>query len=392
VPLAVNALMSPGSRGSAPPPGRKVERGDESRRLVVWILLVLGGATALGLVATVQAFFGMPSREPISFWEMTKYWLPDYYLWAALAPLILWLGRRLPLERRHWARNLVLHVAAAAVLLQVELLLSCWIISIIAMVPPRYSGFWDYYTTIARSYFLWGLIIYLFILAAGQAYHNYRRLREHEVEAADLRSRVVEAQLRALKMQLHPHFLFNTLHSIGSLVRTGERDRALGMLAGLGDLLRYSLENEERQKAPLQEEMEFLRRYLEVEQMRFSDRLRVRFDVDEEALLAAVPNMILQPLVENAIRHGVSPHAGSREVSVVACRSDGLLRLKVEDDGPLPQAGWKPNEESGVGLRNVRERLMRMYGDEARLHVGPGTRAGVVSVIELPWTRWREPS
>jgi sensor histidine kinase YesM len=357
---------------------------------VVWILLVVGGATGLGLVATVQAYFGMPTREPISFWAMTKYWLPDYYLWAALAPLILWLGRRFPLERRYWARNLALHVAAAAVLLQVELLLSCWIISIIAMVPPRYDGFWDYYTTVARSYFLWGLIIYLFILAAGQAYHNYRQLREHEVEAADLRSRVVEAQLRALKMQLHPHFLFNTLHSIGSLVRTGERDRALGMLAGLGDLLRYSLENEERQETPLREEMEFLRRYLEVEQMRFSDRLRVRFDVEEEALLAAVPNMIMQPLVENAIRHGVSPHAGSREVVVGASRSDGLLRLVVEDDGPLPPPGWRPNEDSGVGLSNVRERLARMYGSEARLRVEPGTRAGVVSVIELPWTRWRE--
>ncbi len=382
--------MSPGSRGPDPSPVRKIERGDDSRRLVVWILLVVGGATGLGLVATVQAYFGMPTREPISFWAMTKYWLPDYYLWAALAPLILWLGRRFPLERRYWARNLALHVAAAAVLLQVELLLSCWIISIIAMVPPRYDGFWDYYTTVARSYFLWGLIIYLFILAAGQAYHNYRQLREHEVEAADLRSRVVEAQLRALKMQLHPHFLFNTLHSIGSLVRTGERDRALGMLAGLGDLLRYSLENEERQETPLREEMEFLRRYLEVEQMRFSDRLRVRFDVEEEALLAAVPNMIMQPLVENAIRHGVSPHAGSREVVVGASRSDGLLRLVVEDDGPLPPPGWRPNEDSGVGLSNVRERLARMYGSEARLRVEPGTRAGVVSVIELPWTRWRE--
>ena len=270
--------------------------------------------------------------------------------------------------------------------------MSCWIISIIAMVPPRYSGFWDYYTTIARSYFLWGLIIYLFILAAGQAYHNYRRLREHEVEAADLRGRVVEAQLRALKMQLHPHFLFNTLHSIGSLVRTGERDRALGMLAGLGDLLRYSLENEERQEAPLREEMEFLRRYLEVEQMRFSDRLEVRFDVQEEALQAAVPNMILQPLVENAIRHGVSRHAGHHEVVVGASRSDGVLRLKVEDDGPLPPAGWRPNEDSGVGLRNVRERLDRMYGEEAHLHVGPGRTAGVVSEIQLPWTRWREAS
>jgi two-component system LytT family sensor kinase len=388
----VKAPMPPAPRGPDARSGQPPDRGDDPRRLVAWILIVLAGATALGLVATVQAFFGMPSKEPISFWEMAKYWLPDYYLWAALAPLILWLGRRFPVERRRWARNLGVHVVAAVAIMQIELLVSCGVISIIAMIPERYHGFWDYYTTVARSYFLWGLIIYLFILAAGQAYDNYRRLREQEVEAAALRSRMVEAQLRALKMQLHPHFLFNTLNSIGALVRTGERDRALGMLAGLGDLLRYSLENEDRQEAPLQEEMEFLRRYLEVEQMRFSDRLQVRFNVDEEALQASVPNMILQPLVENAIRHGVSPHGGRRQVVVGAIRANGVLRLEVHDDGPRPPDGWRPNEESGVGLRNVRERLARLYGDRGRLRVEPGDDAGVISVIELPWTRWTEAS
>ncbi len=382
--------MFAGSRGPSPPSGRSPDRTEDSRRPLGWILLVVAGATALGLVATVQAYFGMPSSEPMSFWEMTKYWLPDYYLWAALAPLILWLGRRFPIERRGWARHLALHVAAATVLLQVELLVSCAVISVIASIPERYDGFWDYYRTVARGYFLWGLIIYLLILAAGQAYQNARRLRAQEVEAADLRGRVVEAQLRALKMQLHPHFLFNTLNSIGALVRTGERERALGMLAGLGDLLRYSLENEERQEVPLQEEIEFLRRYLEVEQMRFSDRLQVEFRVEEEALLASVPNMILQPLVENAIRHGVSPHGGQRRVRVGASRRDGQLQLEVQDDGPQPPPGWRPDESSGVGLRNVRERLARMYGSSGELRVRPGSTAGVVSTVELPWKRWKE--
>lgn len=374
---------------SAPLPPR--EHGDR-RRLLFWALVIFTAATVMGLVATVQASVGAFRDESISFWEMAKYWLPDYYLWAALSPLILWLGRRYPLDRDTWKRYLPLHVVAAAAILQVELFSSCLIVSIIAMVPERYDGLWDYYTTVARGYFLWGIIIYLFILAAGHAYQYYRRFREREVEAVELRRQIVEAQLRALKMQLHPHFLFNTLHSIGALVRKGEGDAALGMLAGLGDLLRYSLENEERQEVPLEEEIEFLRRYLEVERARFSDRLSIAFDVDRRALQAAVPNMILQPLVENAIRHGVGPHAGPRKVDIEARRRNGVLRLEVRDDGRRRERGWRPDEAAGVGLRNVRERLEHLYGRDGRLEVAPGEDGGVVSVIELPWKRWEDPS
>lgn len=377
--------MSPRAPEGPTPPRREADR---RRRLLFWVVLVVAAATVMGFVATVQASFGTFRDEATPFWEMAKYWFPDYYLWAALSPLILWMGRRFPLDRGTWARYLPIHLVVAAGLLQVELFTSCSIISVIASIPQRYDSLWAYYLNVARGYFLWGLIIYLFILAAGQAYQYYRRLREQEVEAADLRRQVVEAQLRALKMQLHPHFLFNTFHSIGALVRKGERDAALGMLAGLGDLLRYSLENEDRQEVPLEEEIEFLRRYLEVEQARFSDRLEVAFEVDRSALEAAVPNMILQPLVENAIRHGIGPHGGRRRLVVGAERRDGTLRLEVRDDGLRPGRDWRPDEGSGLGLRNVRERLERLYGREGRLAVVPAEPEGVMSVIELPWKRW----
>jgi len=354
-------------------------------RTLFWAAIIFLAATAMGLVATTQASLGSFRDEPISFWRMARYWMPDYYLWAVLSPLILWLSRRFPLDRDTWIRYLPIHLVAAAAILQVELLSSCAIISVIAMVPPKYDGFWEYYLNVARSYFLWGLIIYLFVLTAGHAYRYYRSLRAREVETAELRRQVVEAQLRALKMQLHPHFLFNTLHSIGTLVRKGERDAALGMLAGLGDLLRYSLENEERQEVPLEDEIDFLRRYLEVEQVRFSDRLEVSFRVDPGVLRAPVPNMILQPLVENAIRHGVGPNRGRRRLVVSAARRDGVLRLEVRDDGARRGREWRPDEGVGVGLRNVRERLERLYGDEGRLDVVAGEPEGVVAVIEMPW-------
>jgi len=378
-------VTSPASK--APDPVAASDRPLRGRgRTLFWAAIILAAATAMGLVATTQASLGSFRDEPISFWEMAKYWMPDYYLWAALSPLILWLSRRFPLDRDTWTRYLPIHLVAAAAILQVELLGSCAVISLIAMVPPRYDGYWDYYLNVARGYFLWGLIIYLFILTVGHAYRYYRTLRVREVEAAELRRQVVEAQLRALKMQLHPHFLFNTLHSIGTLVRKGEREAALGMLAGLGDLLRYSLENEDRQEVPLEDEIDFLRRYLEVEQMRFSDRLEVSFDVEPGVLRASVPNMILQPLVENAIRHGLGPNRGRRRVVVSAGRRDGVLRLEVRDDGARRERGWRPDEDTGVGLRNVRERLERLYGDEGRLEVVAGEPEGVVSAIEMPWT------
>ncbi|HKK09001.1 MAG TPA: histidine kinase [Gemmatimonadota bacterium] len=384
-----------------PPSHRSLDRSPRSersdadadrRRILLWIGLVFAAATAMGLVATAQAAYGTFRAEQTPFWEMARYWFPDYYIWAALSPLILWLGRRFPVDREGWIRHLPIHMVVAPVLVQVELLASCWVISIIAMIPQRYTSVWEYYTSVARVYLMWGIVIYLFILAAGQAYQYHRQLREREMETAELRRQVVEAQLRALKMQIHPHFLFNTLHSIGTLVRKGEGQTALDMLAGLGDLLRYSLDNEDRQEVPLEEEIEFLRRYLEVEQVRFSDRLRVSFELDDPTLEAAVPNLILQPLVENAIRHGVGPHGGPRRLTVAGERQDGRLRLEVRDDGRPSDPDWRPDETAGVGLRNVRERLSRLYGEEARLTVSAGAEAGVVSVIELPWKRWEDAS
>ncbi len=369
-----------------PPPGED----RHWRRVAFWTILAFAAATGLGLVATAQASFGTFRSETISFWRMAEYWLPDYYLWASLCPFVLWLGRRFPLDRERWPGHLALHLMAAVVVAQVELLASCWVIGRIAAVPAKYGGVWDYYVDIAGSYSLWGLIIYLFILAAGQAYHYYRSLSERELEAADLRRQVVEAQLRALRMQLHPHFLFNTLHSIGGLIRTGRSEAALGMLAGLGDLLRYSLENEERLEIPLEEEIEFVRRYLEVERTRFSDRLAVEIEAGNRVLRASVPNMILQPLVENALQHGIAPCSGRRSLKVSARRRGRFLRLEVRDDGPHRDDGWHPDEGSGVGLRNVRERLWRLYGSAGRLEVAAAPSAGVVSVIDLPWKEWED--
>lgn len=370
------------SSANADAPGRSPLR---SRWTVA--LAVLAGATVLGVAVALQMYFaGLRAGREVTWIESLKVWLPDYYLWALLTPVILWLGRRFPVRRESWIRRVPLHLGFGVGITLVELLASVRIVaSIVADAPPpSYGSIWGWYADVVARYWVWGLMIYLAILAAGHAYDFYVRLQERELQASELETRLARSQLRALKMQLHPHFLFNTLHSIGVLVRKSEREAALEMLSGLADLLRHSFEQEDRQEVPLREELEFLERYLEIEQIRFRDRLRVSFSVDPALYDAAVPNFFLQPLVENAVRHAVAPSASRRVVEVRARRQGERLVVSVRDDGPGLSEGWTLDRDQGVGLRNVRERLEKLYGEEGRLAVERREGGGVVATARLP--------
>jgi LytS/YehU family sensor histidine kinase len=185
-------------------------------------------------------------------------------------------------------------------------------------------------------------------------------------------------------MQLQPHFLFNTLHTIASLVRDGRAEAATSTIARLGELFRQTLGNLQRNEVPLREELSFIEAYLEIEQTRFSDRLAVRFDVDRGALEALVPNLSLQPLVENAIRHGIAQDPSAGRIEVLARRRDGALRIEVRNDGPA-YAGNGEGSAGGVGLANTRARLQRLYGSRYRLDLLPYAGGGAVAVLEVPW-------
>lgn len=361
-----------------------------------WALLIFGLATLFGLVQVTQASVrSLSAGKSVDLVYLAKGWMPDYYLWAALTPLIVWLGVRFPLDEPPWLPRLGVHVAAASALVPLELLASSLVVSwLLPEMPGERFGyaFWPWYRYLLSVFFMWGFFIYWVILAASYAFRWYRRSREQELHAAELEGRLARAQLRALKMQLHPHFLFNTLHSIGVLVRKNERSAALEMLSGLGDLLRYSLENADRQEVPLREELEFLERYLEIEEIRFRDRLRVEFDVDPRVFDVAVPNLLLQPLVENAIRHGVAPSAEPRTVRISARGEDDRVVLSVRDDGPGFRTARLGREAEGVGLRNVRERLAKLYGDDAALAVESASDGGVVATVTLPGRPLAAPS
>src|SRR5215470_3402466 len=293
--------------------------------------------------------------------------LVQFYLWAILAPFVFRFSRRFPIELRPLnVRNLLLYFPALisfAAIHQVIHLAVLWAIT------PRWRQKYPALIDCYRAYFAFGfyidLIIALLMVIAVHALLYYQNFRASELAQSSLKTQLAHAQLKALKMQLQPHFLFNTLHSISSLVLE-EPQKANSMIARLGDFLRLTLENSNQQLINLKEETEFLRCYLEIEQVRFGERLTVAFQLEPQTLSARVPHLILQPVVENAIQHAIAPRATRGYINIEAKRLNNVLRLEVRDNGPgIASNDVSPGAE-GVGLSNVRARLHQIYRSDFR--------------------------
>jgi len=323
-------------------------------------------------------------------WTDVLVWEGPVWLYWAFATLpALWLAARFPIERRRLARNLAVHTASAVFF--ALLYIAVWMLWNQNISPYSIEGqsLSDMIWTYVRARFTIAFLIYWAIVGIGHAWSNYQRYREREIEAARLQELLAQARIQALKMQLHPHFLFNALHAAATLM---DEDVAAArrLLARLGELLRTTLEVDEDEVA-LERELEFLAAYLEVERVRFQDRLAVRFEVASDTLAGSVPPFLLQPLVENAIRHGVNPRANGGCVTVRAQRADGRMRLEVEDDGPGVDAETAAGA-AGIGLRNTRERLRQHYGDGHELRLEAGRDGGLKVTIDLPYRPSEAPS
>src|SRR2546421_3385035 len=331
--------------------------------------LLFGGWTVVGLIfAAVSYGIAMSeSNSRFGLAEALKLNLVQFYLWGIFSLLVFAFSRRFPVEFRPLrTRNLLLHFPALllfAGLHQAVHLLVLWSSS--ARLRQQFPSLLDCY----RAYFGLGfyidLIVALLIIIAVHALLYYRRFRAGELEQASLKTQLAQAELKALKMQLHPHFLFNTLHSISSLVLE-DPPKANSMIARLGDFLRLTLENSDQQLVSLKEETEFLRCYLEIEQVRFGDRLTVTFQLEPQTLAAEVPHLILQPVVENAIQHAIAPRAMRGHINIQAKRLNSSLRLEVRDNGPGIASNGDLFGAEGVGLSNVRARLHQIYGSDFR--------------------------
>ena len=308
--------------------------------------------------------------------------MPYWYAWALFVPLLQWLARRYPLERMRWMRGAAIQLVAGVAImflhtgveLGMQKLLPQWPFTMGSPFPRNAEEF------VVGS--LSGSVgTYAILLCGVYVAAYYARYRERELAASQLQGQLAHAQLQALRMQLNPHFLFNALNSISMLVRGGRNPEAVRMLAGLGDLLRSVLEEDRPNEVPLREELDFLARYLAIEQIR-ADRLQVRMAVAPELMDARVPNLILQPLVENAIRHGIARSSAAGLVEIGAWRENGSLLLSVRDDGPGLSAADGGRE--GVGLTNTRARLARMYGDQQGLEMENAEGGGTRVTIRLP--------
>lgn len=343
-------------------------------------VLLLAIWTLPGLLSTALVHFQSPPGQPL--WKSFASQVPPWWFWAPVTPLIFWVGRAFPFGRKEWVRSLPVHLLVSTGLSAGALAIAVASCEASAVGACREMPFAVSFRKLAVYYAELNLGIYGVVLAAGMALDSNRRARENEVRAARLEGMLASAQLQALKMQLHPHFLFNTLHAVGVMVRKGDQEGALRMLAGVSDLLRMALESGGRQHVPLQQELEFLERYLDVERTRFRDRLTVKMEIDPAARDALVPNLILQPVVENAIRHGIEPRAEPGNVAVIARVEGNVLRVTVRDDGAGLGSGGPHG--SGIGLSNARARLEQLYGLRHRFTVENAPGGGVLVTLELP--------
>jgi two-component system, LytTR family, sensor kinase len=353
------------------------------RHRLVRLGLIWGAWTLVGLFFASQIYFYFSRTErPLTVTRSLAWQLAAVYLYAALTPLVLWLARRFPFDRQRWRRNLAVHACAGLAVSAAwgvgHILLDAWFAQNFARLTA---------TNLLRLVFFFldkELLVYWLLVLASQASNYYQRYREGELRAS-------QAQLQALKMQLHPHFLFNALHSISALVHT-DPDAADKMIARLGDFLRLTLDTAATQEVALRQELNFLNCYLEIERIRFHDRLTTRLHVEPQTLNCRVPNLILQPVVENAIRHGVAVRSGPGHIEVRAERRGEMLRLQVRDNGPgLPaEPAARKKSEGGVGLSNTRARLAQLYGAAYRFELENAPEGGAVVTLEIPFQSLEE--
>ncbi len=299
-------------------------------------------------------------------------------LWFLLTPVIVTLAARFPIARKRGLPRVGLHLFFAALVSFAQQTLYNLLALYVQAAPISFARV----SQLVIVNFDYGLLIYFVILFVQHAWRYYERMQAEQVRAAQLQAELANAQLHALKMQLHPHFLFNTLNAINVLIH--EDPHVAGrMVELLSDLLRYTLKSASAQEVSLAQELEFLQLYLEIEQTRFGDRLTVQLNAAPETLAARVPNLILQPLVENAIRHGIAKRRGPGVVAINAARENGALRLSVRDSGNSFTANGA-SDTIGIGLANTRARLHTLYGAHATFHLEQSA-TGALAQIVIPF-------
>jgi hypothetical protein len=349
-----------------------------STRRTAW-LVAAGFWGFFGLFSGFQVYLSMITHGH-SVPRLLGYHVAVWEGWLLPTAVIAWLVRRWPVvppRRLH----VLIHALAACL---IAVLHGFWWLGLLLSVKPfdkmnpEVSRLPVAELLLAR--FPLECVLYCLVLGSALAFEFYERYRERDLQAAQLEMSLAGARLHALEQQIQPHFLFNTLNAVTSLVRNRRNDEAVTMMAGLGDLLRYALDHTGDQQVPLEEELAIVSRYLEIQRARFPDRMTFRVDAAPELRRGKVPAFLLQPLAENAVRHGIAASAGPGRVEVRAARSEGRLQIDVFNTGVITEA-----RTEGIGLTNTRERLRNLYGAAGRLELSSG-EGGVLAAVSIPWS------
>jgi sensor histidine kinase YesM len=347
------------------------------------MLLAGGAAVALALAVSASVYLSMLNHGH-SFPRMFGWQLGNWGFWALVAPLVLSAGARLGhgrLTPLHFGLGglaclalIALHnivAAAATVLMQ-------------PFFPVTSHTFAGALIGQIPSLLVIDTLVLGVLTASGSAYGAWQRTRQLDLRESRLEAALARAQLDALRLEIQPHFLFNTLNSVAALIRLKEHDNALRMLIGLSDLLRAAVEQPKNHLVALDAELDFVRRYVDLQRVRFADRLDVRYDIAEDCAGLAVPTFLLQPLVENALRHGAAPRTGMCRLEIGSSTDSGRLRLWVTDDGVGLPRDFDLDRHAGTGLSNTRSRLAQLYGAAATFEVRAGRAAGTIVEIAFP--------
>ncbi len=359
MPAAVTNRVMSGVTSSSSASGSQLP--SQAPRPLVRPRIIFGVTTGLGFFSAFAAFYFVSTftDRPASFWLLLALNMGYWYSWACLTPGILWLTSAMPFDRQTWKRAIPVHILGVVIFTLLHVALA---------VASRMATYWvigesldSWRIEAQRMVFLnfdWEMMTYWTIVGLGHALRYHYEARARELRSAQLETRLIEAQLQALQRQLQPHFLFNTLNTISALMHR-DVEAADATIARLSDLLRMSLQQVGVQEVPLKDELDFLSKYLEIEQTRFRDRLTVVFDIHPDTLDALVPNLLLQPLVENAIKHGIGPRPTPGQIAVRARRAGAMLEVDVQDNGVGLSAARLTDFNRGVGLSNTRSRLDR---------------------------------
>lgn len=347
-------------------------------------LILLGIFSLVGLFTSIPVWFFIDQHGDSQ--SKTKFLLSNFtqwYVWALLTPGIYRISKSIPIRAQHLLQDILSNIAVSLLFVIGKSFLDGLLAFGMGAIPhpnPTLAGEIFFRLTSPISFMVF--VIYWMIMAVIYILQYKQKLQEQEVASSQLQAQLAQAQLNALKMQLQPHFLFNTLNSISSLLRENV-EAADEMIIHLSDMLRYSLNTLSILEVALREEITFLQHYLDIEKIRFQDRLQTEFDIDSTAMNAMVPSMLLQPLVENSIRHGIAKQSAPGKVSISAKRRDDRLEITVLDTG---NSFSSCQEGEGIGLSNTRMRLEKLYGNEASLQMDRTANQETVVRISIPYS------